>query len=209
MNFGQAIEKMKYGDKVSRKEWKEALFTGKKPFIFIGRHTGITANTPLILSGENEENEDCIMYCTKRGKYQTNWMPTQEDMLADDWETYTSTEEINMHRIVLADTDNAAFMKFSSPIGWKIMLSDSEKIYISKKIEVGRVDLSYDVRWTLAFDVCGMKPFEGYRDVLVCEKLFSVYCQTNMCEGTVQLITLPLSYETANKIIRLGDVRTA
>lgn len=40
MNFGQAIEKMKHGYKVSRKEWKETLFTGKKPFIFIGRHTG-------------------------------------------------------------------------------------------------------------------------------------------------------------------------
>lgn len=209
MNFGQAIEKMKYGDKVSRKEWKEALFTGKKPFVFIGRHTGLIANTPLTLSGENEESEDCIMYCTKRGKYQTNWIPTQEDMLADDWETYTCTEEINMHRMIVADTDQDTFMEFSSSSGWIIILPDSKKSYISKKAEVKRVHLSHEVRYTLSFNVYGMKPFASYRDVLVCGKLFSVYCGTNMFEETVKLITLPLSYETANKIIRLGDVRTA
>lgn len=209
MNFGQAIEKMKHGYKVSRKEWKETLFTGKKPFIFIGRHTGISANTPLTLSGENEENEDCIMYCTKRGKYQTNWIPTQEDMLADDWETYVTVEETDLRRVILTDTNDTTFMKISSSTGWKIALPDSEKIYISKKLEVGIARLPYGTIYTLAFYTCEMKPFEGYRDVLVCEKLFSVYCQTNMCEGTVRLITLPLSYETANKIIRLGDVRTA
>lgn len=207
MNFGEAIEKMKSGWKVSREEWGGSFFKGKKPFIFIGRHTGIATNTALTLFSESVENEDCIMYCTKKGKYQTNWMPTHEDMLADDWVTYTDIEEIDMCRRIMNDKTRDFSMEISCLNGWEIVFKDSAEFYTSKKVKIGKAQFLNDCRYTLAFEVCGMKPFEDYRNALICGKLFSVYCIKNIPEETVTVCTLPISYEVANEIIRYGDVR--
>ena len=88
MNFGEAIKCMKKGKKVTRNVWKENFFNGRKQFIFIGKNKGLTTNTFLAILPEEECFSDCIMGYTRKGIFQPNWTPTQEDMLAEDWEMY-------------------------------------------------------------------------------------------------------------------------
>lgn len=94
MNFGEAIKCMKKGKKVTRNVWKENFFNGRKQFIFIGRNKGLTTKTFLAILPEEECFSDCIMSYTRKGSFQPNWTPTQEDMLAEDWEMYPAEETV-------------------------------------------------------------------------------------------------------------------
>ena len=85
---------MKNGKKVTRNVWKENFFNGRKQFIFIGRNKGLTAKTFLPIPPEEEHFSDCIMSYTRKGSFQPNWTPTQEDMLAEDWEMYPAEETV-------------------------------------------------------------------------------------------------------------------
>ena len=88
MNFGQAIEEMKRGKKVTRESWLEGFFSGKKAFIFIGKNQGMKTDAQLPIPANREPYADCIMHYTRKGQYCPNWIPTQEDMLAEDWSVY-------------------------------------------------------------------------------------------------------------------------
>ncbi len=97
MNFGEAIKCMKKGKKVTRNVWKENFFNGKRQFVFIGRNKGLTAKTFLPIPPEDEHFSDCIMSYTRKGSFQPNWTPTQEDMLAEDWEMYPADGFVEYH----------------------------------------------------------------------------------------------------------------
>lgn len=97
MNFGQAIERLKQGNKVGRKGWN-----GKGMFIYL--------TTGTIVSFENlkQETANNLLYAkTLRhdgavefkshidmkavdGSITIGWNPSQVDMLAEDWEEIKS-----------------------------------------------------------------------------------------------------------------------
>lgn len=86
MNFGQAIECLKSGDKVCRSGWN-----GRGMWlILVPGSKGIrpVAGTPYSNAGltDKVDIEPHIDMFTAQGHMQPGWLASQTDMLADDWE---------------------------------------------------------------------------------------------------------------------------
>lgn len=93
MNFGQAIESMKKGYKVTRKGWN-----GKDMFIYLVK--GQKVHYPLLrneaskaLDAQHPRNEGKTAIINAHidmkaadGSIVVGWLASQTDMLAEDWE---------------------------------------------------------------------------------------------------------------------------
>lgn len=83
LNFGQALEELKAGNKVARRGWN-----GKSMFLFLVPGSVFKVNRPPLLGIYPEGTE--ITYCphvdmkTADGKV-VPWLASQSDVLADDW----------------------------------------------------------------------------------------------------------------------------
>lgn len=94
MNFGQAIEALKEGKKVSRSGWN-----GKNMFIFktvgntvtkefIPKFASLPESVKTFLQTKDEDivfNPSITMY-NAQGEMQPGWLAPQADMLAEDWD---------------------------------------------------------------------------------------------------------------------------
>lgn len=178
MNFGEAIKCMKKGKKVTRNVWKENLFNGRKQFIFIGRNKGLTTNTFLAILPEEECFSDCIMSYTRKGSFQPNWTPTQEDMLAEDWEMYPAEET------VVDETPNITadeMIDLKNRIGWNIKFYSTGETIISEQMDYQKFLTGAESTYTLSFAVPKMKLNESMklpdecRNVIVSGILFQAY----------------------------------
>jgi len=76
MNFGQAIESLKSGNRVARWGWN-----GKGMWL-VYIHPGNAMHTS---SAGGFAMQPCIGMKTADGKMQPGWLASQADMLADDW----------------------------------------------------------------------------------------------------------------------------
>lgn len=79
MNFGEAIEEMKKGKRVRRKDWEndtwitvDYLTYNRPAYISLGRDNSFDGHKP--------------------------WIPRPEDMLAEDWEIKTEPPKRNISR---------------------------------------------------------------------------------------------------------------
>lgn len=88
MNFGQALEKLKNGNKVARKGWN-----GKNMFIYLVNGTTIEVSSLRNeaykhlkdLRNEVDINPHIDMKAAN-GDIVVGWLASQSDMLSDDWE---------------------------------------------------------------------------------------------------------------------------
>ena len=93
MNFGQAIEQMKIGQKLTREGWNgKNMFVVLMPALKLPAHSSqepgakvndrtakyIGEDTPL-------DSQPYFAMFTAQGKWQPGWIATQSDMLAEDW----------------------------------------------------------------------------------------------------------------------------
>lgn len=83
MNFGEALQLLKAGKKVSRQGWN-----GKGMFVFLVQGSTFTVNRPPLL-GIYEEGTK-INYCPHIDMRTANgdivpWLASQTDVLAEDW----------------------------------------------------------------------------------------------------------------------------
>ena len=90
LNFGQAIELLKAGKLVSRKNWNgKNMFLWLKPAVTIRREW---CKDPLLINvidnfGDNAiEGLGTICMKTADNKILTGWLASQTDMLAEDWQ---------------------------------------------------------------------------------------------------------------------------
>ena len=192
MNFGEAIKCMKKGKKVTRNVWKENFFNGKKRFIFIGRNKGLTTNAFLPISPEEERFSDCIMSYTRKGSFQPNWTPTQEDMLAEDWEMYPAEE------VVVDETPNMTaeeMVNFKNRIGWNIKFYGTGETIVSEHMDYRKLLSGAESTYTLSFAVPkirlngSMKLPDECRNVIVSGILFQAYITRNLADDTLRLVT--------------------
>ena len=72
-DFGEVLNALKNGQKAARMEWN-----GKGMYITI-----ISAGNAMC---QGYEMQDCIGMKTADNKMQPGWVPSQADMLAEDWE---------------------------------------------------------------------------------------------------------------------------
>ncbi|MDO4721414.1 MAG: DUF2829 domain-containing protein [Peptostreptococcaceae bacterium] len=84
MNFGEAIQRMKNGESVLRCAWgKKSLFLVKGTVL----HNIITETYGNGVPEETPKVQNCIaMYSGEDKKVLIGWTPSQEDLLAEDWE---------------------------------------------------------------------------------------------------------------------------
>ena len=81
MTFGDAIEAVKDGQRVSRKGWN-----GKGMFVFLARDADF--NTDADMTGIDQPEvpvHDMLVLKTAQNTLQPGWLATQTDMLAEDW----------------------------------------------------------------------------------------------------------------------------
>lgn len=93
MNFGQAIEHMKIGLKLTREGWNgKNMFVVLMPALKLPAHSSqepgakvndrtakhIGIDTPL-------DSQPYFAMFTAQGKWQPGWLASQSDMLAEDW----------------------------------------------------------------------------------------------------------------------------
>ena len=86
MNFGQALEELKNGNKVARSGWN-----GRNMYlILVAGSKGIrpVAGTPYSNAGitDKVDIEPHIDMFTATGEMQPGWLASQTDMEADDWQ---------------------------------------------------------------------------------------------------------------------------
>lgn len=83
MNFGQALEQLKQGNKVSRAGWN-----GKNMFLFLVPGSWFEVNRPPLLgiypAGTVIDYLPHVDMRTADGKI-VPWLCSQTDMLSDDW----------------------------------------------------------------------------------------------------------------------------
>ena len=89
MDFGQAIEALKEGKKVTRKGWN-----GKNMWLWLKPATTIKSEwckDPILkeivdINGGEAEALGTICMKTADNKILTGWLASQTDMLSNDWE---------------------------------------------------------------------------------------------------------------------------
>lgn len=67
MNFGEAIERLKAGERVARQGWN-----GKGMYLWLW-----DSNSPGFMP--------CVVMFTAQRDHQPGWLASQADMLAEDW----------------------------------------------------------------------------------------------------------------------------
>jgi len=89
MNFGEAIKKLKEGEKVARKGWNghhKDMWICLMPALYL-ESDKVNGRTKQHI-GKNTDL-DCQPYIamwTAKHKWQPGWLASQADILADDWE---------------------------------------------------------------------------------------------------------------------------
>lgn len=182
------------------------LFNGRKQFIFIGKNKGLTTNTFLAILPEEECFSDCIMSYTRKGSFQPNWTPTQEDMLAEDWEMYPAEET------VVDETPNITadeMIDLKNRIGWNIKFYSTGETIISEHMDYQKLLTGAESTYMLSF-VAPKKSLDGLsmtnkcQNVIVSGLLFKVYASRNIADDSLWLVTeSALSEKEFHTIIRL------
>lgn len=94
MTFGEAIESLKAGDRVSRQGWNGQVWNGKKRWLrLITPHDGSDANLPYVsVATESSESlhivSDVAPWVEARADIPPEiapWVAAHADMLAEDW----------------------------------------------------------------------------------------------------------------------------
>ncbi len=89
MNFGQVIEALKEGKKVTRKGWNgKGMFLWLKPAATIKSEWCKDPILKSIVDSNGGETEALGTVCMKTAdnKILTGWLASQTDMLSEDWE---------------------------------------------------------------------------------------------------------------------------
>ena len=81
MNFGEALEIIKKGGKVSRKGWN-----GKTQYIELATNISYKNNNNEIINAEHEAIGNKAIAFVGTSGVQLGWLASQADMLAEDWE---------------------------------------------------------------------------------------------------------------------------
>lgn len=81
MTFGDALEALKDGERVSRSGWN-----GKGQYVFLAHEADFVTDADLSAYDQLEvEVYDMLVLKTAQDTFQPGWLATQTDMLAEDW----------------------------------------------------------------------------------------------------------------------------
>lgn len=82
-SFGQAIEMMKYGVRMSRQGWN-----GKQQYIELATCISYKNSDGEVVNAEHDAIGNAAIAFVGTSGVQMGWLASQADMLAEDWEVY-------------------------------------------------------------------------------------------------------------------------
>ena len=81
MTFGDALEALKRGERVSRKNWN-----GKGQYVFLAYEPDFVTDADISAFDQQEVLVgDMLVLKTAQDTFQPGWLASQSDMLAEDW----------------------------------------------------------------------------------------------------------------------------
>lgn len=88
MNFGQAIEALKDGERVQRQGWNgKGMFLVYVPGTNVAPYPGTPYHAAQVIDEDGRVTiNPHIDMKTATGEMQPGWLASQTDMLADDWQ---------------------------------------------------------------------------------------------------------------------------
>lgn len=101
MNFGDAITALKNGEAIARGNWQQGSFIVLMPELQLpafntqGTDRKVNDRTAKWIGKDTPLN--CRPYITQynaQKQWQPGWVPTQADMLAEDWEIFEVVEAV-------------------------------------------------------------------------------------------------------------------
>ena len=84
MNFGEALEYLKKGNKISRKGWN-----GKKQYIELASNISYKNINGEVINSNHETMGNKVISFVCTSGIQVRWLASQADMLSEDWEIIT------------------------------------------------------------------------------------------------------------------------
>lgn len=88
LNFGQAIERVKQGERMKRMGWN-----GKNQYIELAKNISYVNARGEIVNAEHEAIGNQAIAFVGTSGVQLGWLASQADMLAVDWMEYTGPVE--------------------------------------------------------------------------------------------------------------------
>jgi len=85
MNFGEALEQLKQGNKVTRSGWN-----GKEMYV-----TKIPAGNAMY---QGYDMQDCFGLKTANNLMQPGWLPSQNDLFAEDWNVIDKRTRVKTYK---------------------------------------------------------------------------------------------------------------
>jgi len=82
MTFGEAIEKVKAGQKIAREGWN-----GKKQYVELASRISYRNAAGEIVNADHEAIGNHALAFIGTSGVQLGWLASQADMLAEDWHT--------------------------------------------------------------------------------------------------------------------------
>lgn len=79
-DFGEAIKRVKKGDRVARKGWN-----GKSQYVELAKAISYTNASGEIVNAEHDAIGNQALAFVGTSGVQLGWLASQADMLADDW----------------------------------------------------------------------------------------------------------------------------
>lgn len=80
MTFGEAIEQMKRGKRMSRRGWN-----GKQQYIELATHISYKNSRGEIVNAKHDTCGHAAIAFVGTSGVQVGWLASQADMLSDDW----------------------------------------------------------------------------------------------------------------------------
>lgn len=80
MNFGEALERVKRGERIQREGWN-----GKNQFIELGSNVSFVRPNGEVFNAHHESMGSRVLVFHGTSGVQVGWLATQSDMLAEDW----------------------------------------------------------------------------------------------------------------------------
>ena len=81
MTFGDALDALKFGNRVARKGWN-----GKDMYVFLAYEPDFVTDADIsAFDGKEVTVGDMLVMKTAQNTFQPGWLASQADMLAEDW----------------------------------------------------------------------------------------------------------------------------
>ena len=78
--FGEAIEALKKGAKISRLGWNS-----KEQYVELGKCISYANTKGELINGDHKDLRDRVLVFVGTSGVQVGWLASQADMLAEDW----------------------------------------------------------------------------------------------------------------------------